>query len=226
LSKKVYLVGGAVRDIIMGNKPNDFDFVVVGSTPEEMEAEGYVCVGGAFPVFLNDVGDEYALARTEYKDGAGYKGFKVAFGPDVTLEEDLSRRDLTINAIAMKETVQNSHDGKDYYFDPFGGIDDIHNKVLRHTSDAFTDDPLRVIRLARFYSRYPGFTVHETTKELSKQVVKSDDFKTLSPERVGVELLKVLKHSPEPWKFFEFLAEIGGLEFYFPEIHALIGVPH
>ncbi len=197
---KYFLVGGAVRDKLMGHDPKDQDFVVVGSTPEEMLAQGFEQVGAAFPVFLHPVTrEEFALARTETKTGEGYQGFDCKFGPEVTLEEDLARRDLTINSIAYDAIT-------DTYIDPFGGRDDIKNKVLRHTSAAFAEDPLRVIRLARFYARFDKFAVHQDTVALACKIVASGEMDALSFERYWVELRKVM--SEETPRFGRFLSAL------------------
>lgn len=174
---KVYLVGGYVRDILLGLEPKDKDYVVVGSTPEEMLSLGFKCVGGSFPVFLHpETHDEYALARTERKSGDGYKGFECDFNPNVTLEEDLFRRDLTINSMAM------THDGE--VIDPFNGHLDLCNKVLRQTSDHFKEDPLRVLRVARFLARFgEDWSVSRQTR-LNCQSLAVKEFKHLVAERV------------------------------------------
>jgi tRNA nucleotidyltransferase/poly(A) polymerase len=184
---KQYLVGGAVRDLLMGNPIQDRDYVVVGASPQEMLAMGYEQVGADFPVFLHPFsGEEYALARTERKTGAGYHGFAVDYNDDVTLEDDLARRDLTINAIAMdEETAQ--------FIDPFDGIDDINKRVLRHVSSAFKEDPLRVIRLARFYGRFENFTVAPVTMRFAQDMVIRGELNELPWERFAAEIVKVLK---------------------------------
>lgn len=180
---KVYLVGGAVRDLLLGLEPKDKDYVVVGATPAEMIAAGFSQVGASFPVFLHpETGDEYALARTERKTGTGYHGFETFYDPSVTLEDDLQRRDLTINSMAMDLKTGD-------VIDPFGGRKDLHDGVLRHTSDAFADDPLRVLRLARFASRY-GFKVALPTIDLSIKLVESGELDTLPRERIWTELSK------------------------------------
>lgn len=209
-----YLVGGAVRDIQMGRPPSDRDYVVVGATAEEMIAAGFSQVGADFPVFLHPkTRDEYALARTERKTGFGYKGFTTIFSPDVTLEDDLIRRDLTCNSMAM--------DADGNLIDPFNGMVDIQNSVLRATSEAFREDPLRVLRIARFAAKL-NFEVDPDTVTMCMEISKSDEFRNLTPERVGNELLKVLG-SQHPDKFFRVLKDVGALEIHFPEIHALIG---
>ena len=170
---KKYLVGGAVRDQIMGIRTNDFDYVVVGSSPDEMIKLGFKPIGRDFPVFLHpDSHEEYALARTEKKISKGYHGFEFYASPDVTLEEDLKRRDITMNAIAMDDSGQ--------FIDHFKGIEDIDNKIIRHISDAFAEDPLRVIRVARFKARFPDFAIHEKTFQLLKKIVKNKEIQALS----------------------------------------------
>ena len=177
---KVYLVGGAVRDQIMGLSVKDKDYVVVGSTSEEMVKLGYKPVGKDFPVFLHPkTHQEYALARTERKVSKGYKGFKVYASKEVTLEEDLQRRDLTINAIAK--------DKKGQFVDPFGGMKDIKNRVLRHVSPAFVEDPIRVLRIARFSARFYKFKIHPKTEALLKKIVKNKEIETVASERVWHE---------------------------------------
>ena len=178
---KIYTVGGAVRDVIMGRPIHDSDFVVVGSTVEEMLSLGFKPIGKDFPVFLHpETRQEYALARTERKVAPGYKGFIFHASSDVTLEEDLLRRDLTINAMAMSE------DGE--LIDPFGGRKDIEAKVFRHVSDAFSEDPVRILRLARFAARFTDFTVAPETMDLMKKMVASGEVDALVPERVWKEL--------------------------------------
>jgi tRNA nucleotidyltransferase (CCA-adding enzyme) len=215
----IFLVGGAVRDGLMGLPVKDRDFVVVGATPEQMEAKGFKPVGADFPVFLHpETKEEYALARTERKSGHGYKGFTVYSAPDVTLEDDLRRRDLTINAMARSE------DG--LLIDPFGGAEDLQNRVLRHVSPAFVEDPLRVLRVARFAARFAnrGFRVAEETRELMRGMVDSGEIDHLVPERVWSELARALD-APKPSEFFEVLRNCGALKRLFPEIEALFGVP-
>lgn len=170
---KVYMVGGAVRDMLMGMEPKDRDYVVVGSSEAEMLKLGFTKVGADFPVFLHpETGDEYALARRERKTGTGYLGFTSEFTPDVTLEEDLSRRDLTINSIALETEEDNP--GYFLVHDYFGGKDDLHAKVLRHTSNAFEEDPVRVLRVARFCARFGSeWTIAEETKDLIRKMGKS-----------------------------------------------------
>lgn len=193
---KTYLVGGAVRDSLLGREVDDFDYVVVGATPSEMLALGFEQVGASFPVFLHpDTGNEYALARTERKVGAGYHGFETQHSPDVTLEDDLARRDLTINSMAS------THDGE--LIDPFNGLGDLKARILRHTSDAFAEDPLRVVRLARFVGKFrdvgkSGFSIAPETVELAKSMVKDGKLNELPFERFGAEVRKVMETcSPE-----------------------------
>jgi len=201
---KILLVGGAVRDSLLGYDPKDRDYVVLGSTPEEMIANGFEQVGAAFPVFLKD-GEEYALARTETKTGEGYLGFSCAFSPEVTLDEDLARRDLTINSIAYDPVAAE-------YYDPHNGRVDLDNKTLRHTSPAFAEDPLRVIRLARFFARFNQFTVAPETVVLACKIVTSGEMDTLSFERYWAELHKVMSE-PEPrfGRFLDALCNFGVL---------------
>jgi len=180
---KIYKVGGAVRDHIMGIKPNDSDWVVVGSTPEEMKSLGYKQVAADFPVFLHpETNEEYALARTEKKTGKGYSGFSVQYEKNISLEEDLLRRDLTINSIAMSESGQ--------IIDPYNGVKDIKNKILRHTSEAFYEDPLRALRLARFKTKFSDFSIHEETAEVLSKILLSGEITYLTKERVLQEMKK------------------------------------
>jgi len=213
---KAYLVGGAVRDQLLGLTIKDKDWVVVGSTPEAMTSQGYQTVGKDFPVFLHPkTHEEYALARTERKSGNGYQGFTVYAAPDVTLEEDLIRRDLTINAIA-----QDKHGN---LIDPYNGQQDIKDKVLRHVSPAFSEDPVRVLRIARFAARF-NFTVADETKQLIKEMINAKELDHLVFERIWQELEKALA-SDQPSLFFTTLRELGALKILFPEIDALFGVP-
>jgi tRNA nucleotidyltransferase/poly(A) polymerase len=196
---KVYEVGGAVRDALLGKKAKDRDWVVVGSSPEEMISKGFRPIGKDFPVFLHPTSnEEYALARTEKKTGHGYHGFNFYFGKEVTLEEDLSRRDLTINAIAKDE------DGN--LIDPYGGINDIKKNIFRHVSNAFSEDPLRAIRLARFhtYEHLNKFSIAGETKKLLEIIVESQEIKNLSPDRVWTETERALSSS-NPNIYFEVL---------------------
>lgn len=197
---QIYKVGGAVRDHLLGIPPKDIDYVVVGSTPTEMEFLGFVQVGSTFPVFLKD-GEEYALARTERKSGVGYKGFDVEYNSSVTLEEDLFRRDLTINSMAMTDNGS--------IIDPYGGIEDINNKILRHTSEAFADDPVRVLRTARFAARYADFSIHPKTIGLMQQI--AHEIAHVPTERVWAEIEKGLKE-PGWYKMFDCLKQAGVFE--------------
>ncbi|WP_340649169.1 multifunctional CCA addition/repair protein [Pseudoxanthomonas winnipegensis] len=216
---KTYLVGGAVRDALLGLPPGDRDWVVVGATQAQMEAEGFRAVGRDFPVFLHpDTQEEYALARTERKSGRGYRGFVVDADPGVTLEEDLGRRDFTLNAIAR--------DADGALVDPYHGVDDIEARVLRHVGPAFVEDPLRVLRAARFMARLAplGFRVAPETLALMRQVADSGELDALVPERVWQELRKALA-SPRPSAFLRTLHEAGALAHVLPEVDALYGVP-
>lgn len=216
---QVYLVGGAVRDQLLGHPYHEKDYVVVGAMPEQLLAQGYQPVGKDFPVFLHpETKDEYALARTERKSGQGYHGFEFYTDISVTLEDDLIRRDLTINAIAMDD------DGKIY--DPYHGHEDLNNKILRHVSDAFAEDPLRVLRVARFAARYHqyGFTVAEETFALMQQLANSGELKALTPERVWKETSRALMERDAD-VYFETLRQCGALKVLFPEIDALFGIP-
>jgi tRNA nucleotidyltransferase (CCA-adding enzyme) len=208
---KAYLVGGAVRDELLGLPVKERDYVVVGATPEEMVRLGFKPVGKDFPVFLHPTThDEYALARTERKSGRGYKGFTVYASPEVTLEEDLRRRDLTINAMAKAE------DGP--LIDPFGGKKDLEAGVLRHVSEAFAEDPVRILRVARFAARF-GFSVHDTTLALMRRMVESGEADYLVPERVWQEFSRGLAER-HPERMFELLQRAGLLAKAFPEIKA------
>lgn len=205
---KTYLVGGAVRDIIMGIDPKDRDYVVVGATQQEMLSLGYKKVGADFPVFLHpDTGEEYALARREKKVGTGYQGFKTDFSPDVTLDEDLARRDLTINSMAM--------DADGFIIDPYGGQMDIEARVFRHTSEAFVEDPLRVLRVARFVARYPHFDIHPSTLKLMTEISDSGELDSLTPERVFKEMMKAMEEI-KPHYFFQTLLRANALLRVFP----------
>ncbi|AUI85251.1 multifunctional CCA tRNA nucleotidyl transferase/2'3'-cyclic phosphodiesterase/2'nucleotidase/phosphatase [Vibrio azureus] len=216
---QVYLVGGAVRDRLLGITNNDRDWVVVGSTPQEMLNQGYITVGKDFPVFLHPSNkEEYALARTERKSGQGYTGFECFFDPSVTLEEDLLRRDLTINAMAIDEAGA--------LHDPYGGQQDIENKQLRHVSEAFIEDPLRVLRVARFAAKLApqDFQVAKETMQLMRRIVESGELETLTAERVWQEWHKSLS-SPRPDVFLSILRECGALAIVLPELDNLFGVP-
>ena len=214
---KTYLVGGAVRDALMGKAGADRDWVVVGGTPEAMVALGYQPVGRDFPVFLHpDTHEEYALARTERKTARGYHGFAIHAAPDVTLEEDLARRDLTINAIAQDEHGNRT--------DPYGGERDIAAKVLRHVTDAFREDPVRILRLARFAARFPDFSVAPETMTLMCEMVTEGEVDALVSERVWQELSRGLMAS-KPSRMLQVLRECGALQRLLPEVDKLYGVP-
>jgi len=214
---KTYLVGGAVRDRLLGRPSGDRDWVVVGSTPQAMGALGYTPVGKDFPVFLHpQTKDEYALARTERKSGHGYHGFQVHASPDVTLEEDLARRDLTINAMAQDD------DG--HVIDPYGGQRDLRERVLRHVSPAFAEDPVRILRLARFAARFHDFGVAEDTVVLMRKMVEAGEVDHLVAERVWQELARGLMED-KPSRMFEVLRDCGALARLLPEVDRLWGVP-
>ncbi|MBF0583631.1 MAG: multifunctional CCA addition/repair protein [Magnetococcales bacterium] len=217
--RQVYRVGGCVRDLLLGLPAQDQDWVVVGETPQGMLARGFSQVGADFPVFLHPESKEaYALARLERKTAPGYLGFAAHFSPTVTLEEDLARRDLTINAMAL--------DSEGQIIDPFGGRADLQNRLLRHVSAAFAEDPLRVLRVARFLACYRdlGFRVAEETFALLRQLVQSGELQTLSAERIWQETHKALA-SRNPLVYFDLLQQCGALAVLFPELAALIGVP-
>tara|TARA_A100001388_G_scaffold277544_1_gene269392 strand:- start:3042 stop:4046 length:1005 start_codon:yes stop_codon:yes gene_type:complete len=210
---KIYKVGGAVRDKLMGLEPKDTDWVIVGSSISELEKKGFQQVGKDFPVFLHpDTKEEYALARKETKTGKGYKGFKFDFSPDITLEEDLSRRDLTINAIA--------EDQNGNIIDPHNGQKDIKEKVLRHVSESFFEDPLRALRVARFHAQFNDFIIHPDTENALRKIAKSDELKELSCERVWVETAKSLE-----LQFEKFLKVIKGFNLHNPWFDELTIVP-
>ncbi|MBY5923400.1 multifunctional CCA addition/repair protein [Ferrimonas balearica] len=216
---KIYLVGGAVRDELLGLTVKDRDHLVVGASAEQMSALGYRQVGKSFPVFLHPKsGEEYALARTERKAGHGYGGFDFDAAPTVTLEEDLIRRDLTINAMAQDEQGN--------IYDPYGGQADLANRLLRHVSDAFVEDPLRVLRVARFAARFHhlGFTVAEETLTLMQKLSDSGELDYLSAERVWQETERALGE-PNPEIYFQVLSQCHALSHLFPELAALVGVP-
>lgn len=216
---QVYLVGGAVRDHLLGHPYHEKDYVVVGATPEQLLVQGFQPVGKDFPVFLHpETKDEYALARTERKSGHGYHGFEFHTDPSVTLEQDLIRRDLTINAMAM------DNDGNVY--DPYGGQQDLCNKVLRHVSNAFVEDPLRVLRIARFAARYHalGFVVAPETLLLMQELAESGELNALTPERVWKETSRALMEAHAD-VYFETLRACGALKVLFPELDALFGIP-
>lgn len=240
---QIYMVGGAVRDALLGLPVQDHDWVVVGATPEQMVQAGFLPVGKDFPVFLHPVTkEEVALARTERKTAPGYHGFAFHAAPDVSLEDDLSRRDLTINSIAVQAIntpadarfqgqLGNSNDWaidvgriKDRLIDPHGGLRDLQAKVLRHVSGAFAEDPVRILRLARFAARFADFTVAPETMTLMRQMVASGEVDALVPERVWQELAKGLMEA-RPSRMFEVLRECGALARLLPELDQLWGVP-
>lgn len=215
---KIYKVGGAVRDKLLGLPFKDSDWVVVGATVEEMLAKQFLQVGRDFPVFLHpQTKEEYALARTERKSGKGYTGFVVHASPDVTLEDDLRRRDLTINAIAESENGE--------LVDPYNGQQDINARLLRHVSPAFSEDPLRVLRVARFAARFArlGFTIAPETLELMKEMTRAGELEHLVPERVWQEMHTALG-TDTPQVFFQVLRDCGALKVILPELDALFGV--
>ncbi|WP_066330869.1 multifunctional CCA addition/repair protein [Azohydromonas lata] len=212
-----FIVGGAVRDRLLGLPHSDTDWVVVGATPQQMVDAGYRNVGADFPVFLHpETGEEHALARTERKSGRGYRGFAVYAAPDVTLEDDLRRRDLTINAMALRE------DGT--LVDPWGGERDLRERVLRHVSPAFVEDPVRVLRVARFAARFTEFSLAGETLELMRHMVAEGELDHLVPERVWQELARGLME-PRPSRMLEVLRDCGALAVLLPEVDRLWGVP-
>jgi tRNA nucleotidyltransferase (CCA-adding enzyme) len=209
---EVYLVGGAVRDELLGLAAPERDWVVVGATPEELEQAGYRAVGREFPVFLHpDTHEEYALARVERKTGPGYRGFETRFSPEVTLEQDLQRRDLTINAMAR------APDGR--LVDPYGGRRDLEQRLLRHVSEAFIEDPVRVLRVARFAARLAdlGFRLAPETRLLMRRMVDNEEINALVPERVWREMQRALG-APQPEVFFDILQDCGALAVLLPEL--------
>ncbi|MGB2241932.1 MAG: multifunctional CCA addition/repair protein [Porticoccaceae bacterium] len=216
---QIYLVGGAVRDRLLNYPSSENDWVVVGATPEQMTNQGFKPVGQDFPVFIHPkTNEEYALARTERKSGKGYKGFEFYTSTEVTLEQDLIRRDLTINAIAQ--------DNAGNIIDPYGGQKDLEKKLLRHVSEAFIEDPLRVLRVARFAARYHhlGFTIADETMDLLKSIVANGEMQFLVAERVWKETSRALTEQ-SPDIFIKVLRDCGALSELFPEIDALFGVP-
>ena len=216
---EVYLVGGAVRDRLLGRPVHERDWVVVGARPEELERDGFVPVGREFPVFLHpQTKEEYALARVERKVGPGYRGFTTQFAPDVTLEDDLRRRDLTINAMAETPAGE--------VVDPYGGRRDLEARLLRHVSEAFVEDPVRILRVARFAARYAelDFRVAEETRVLMQAMTASGEVDALVPERVWKETERALGE-PRPDVFFQTLRSCGALAKIFPELDALYGIP-
>lgn len=218
---KIYMVGGAVRDRLLQRPFHDTDWVVVGATPEDMTARGFRPVGKDFPVFLHpQTHEEYALARTERKSGMGYRGFVVHTSPDVTLEEDLARRDLTINAIA----AHTDWTGDGAVFDPYNGQADLQAKLLRHVTEAFREDPVRILRVARFAARFADFTVHPDTLQLMREMVQAGEVDHLVPERVWQEISRGLMEA-KPSRMLEVLRDCGALEVLLPELNRLWGVP-
>ncbi|MCZ2499213.1 multifunctional CCA addition/repair protein [Xylophilus sp. Kf1] len=218
---QIYKVGGALRDALLGLPVQDTDWVVVGATPEALQALGYLPVGKDFPVFLHPVThEEYALARTERKTAPGYHGFVVHAAPDVTLEEDLARRDLTINAIAQPADAS----GRDGLVDPYGGQHDLQRRVLRHVTEAFREDPVRILRLARFAARFGDFSVAPETMDLMRRMVADGEVDALVPERVWQELSRGLMEE-HPSRMLEVLRACGALARLLPEVDRLWGVP-
>ena len=218
---KIYQVGGAVRDALLGLPVHDRDWLVVGGTPEAMVAQGFTPVGRDFPVFLHPrTHEEYALARTERKSGHGYQGFTVYTSPDVTLEEDLARRDLTINAIAAPADWT----GAEGIFDPYHGVADLHAKVLRHVTEAFAEDPVRILRVARFAARFTDFSVAPETMALMQAMVQAGEVAHLVPERVWQEISRGLMQA-QPERMFAVLRACGALAVLLPELDRLWGVP-
>jgi tRNA nucleotidyltransferase (CCA-adding enzyme) len=216
---QVYLVGGAVRDERLGLPVKERDWCVVGATPQELLDDGYKQVGKDFPVFLHpETGEEYALARTERKTAAGYHGFAFDTSASVTIEEDLSRRDLTINALAM--------DMNGELIDPFGGMQDLEKRLIRHVSDAFVEDPVRILRAAKFAARFAdlGFRIAPETRDLMRQMVADGEADALVPDRVWKETESALA-GPNPRLYFEALRSCGALRVVFPEVDRLFGVP-
>lgn len=215
---KIYVVGGAIRDQLLGFPVTDLDYVVVGATPDQMLAQGYVPVGQDFPVFLHPVTHaEYALARTERKVAPGYKGFLFHADQDVTLEQDLARRDLTINAMAREADTHGQPVGD--VIDPYGGQKDLNNKLFRHIGSAFSEDPVRLLRIARFAARFSDFSIEPTTLTLLKKIHSSGELNALVKERVWQEISRGLM-SEKPSRTFEVLNEIGVFELFFPTLNS------
>jgi tRNA nucleotidyltransferase (CCA-adding enzyme) len=221
-----YLVGGAIRDALLGRPGGDRDWMVVGATPQQMEAQGFLPVGRDFPVFLHpQTREEYALARTERKSAPGYRGFVVHAAPDVTLEQDLARRDLTINAIALH--AERAGDGPievSALVDPYHGQRDLRQKVLRHVTDAFREDPVRILRVARFAARFADFSIAPETQALMREMVADGEVDALVPERVWQELARGLMEA-RPSRMLEVLRDCGALKVLLPEVDRLWGVP-
>ena len=244
MTMHIFSVGGAIRDALLHQSVKDKDWVVVGATPEQMTQLGYQTVGKDFPVFLHPTShEEYALARTERKTAPGYKGFVVHASPEVTLEEDLARRDLTINAMALPEAHSNllaqAHNERNHEvfdsdacatvfaahgIDPYGGLKDLQSKTLRHVTPAFREDPVRILRVARFAARFPEFSIAPETLKLMQDMVAAGEVEHLVPERVWQELAKGLMTS-KPSRMLEVLKDCGALEVLLPEVNALWGVP-
>ena len=239
MTMQIFSVGGAIRDALLHQPVKDKDWVVVGATPSQMTEQGYQTVGKDFPVFLHPSSrEEYALARTERKTAPGYKGFVVHASPEVTLEEDLARRDLTINAMALPEAHSGylaqahaapSSQGFEAIFvahgiDPYHGLQDLKSKTLRHVTSAFREDPVRILRLARFAARFPDFSIAPETAALMQEMVQAGEVAHLVPERVWQELAKGLM-TDKPSRMFEVLKDCGALKVLLPEVHALWGVP-
>jgi tRNA nucleotidyltransferase (CCA-adding enzyme) len=219
MAAATYLVGGAVRDRLLGLPAGERDWVVTGATPEELLDQGYRQVGASFPVFLHpDSGEEYALARTERKQGHGYHGFSVEFDPNVSIEDDLLRRDLTINAMAL--------DAEGRLVDPHGGARDLEERWLRHVSPAFAEDPLRVLRVARFAARFAeqGFRIHPDTMTLMRRITESGELQHLVPERSWREIIRAMA-AARPSRFVSVLRECGALASLLPEVDRLYGIP-
>ena len=223
---KTFLVGGAIRDALLGRSGSDRDWVVVGATPEQMGALGYLPVGRDFPVFLHPrTREEYALARTERKSAPGYRGFVVHASPDVTLEQDLARRDLTVNAIALPAERAGAAAPKAAdLVDPFHGQRDLKDKLLRHVTDAFREDPVRILRVARFAARFADFSIAPETLALMREMVAAGEVDALVPERVWQELSRGLMET-RPSRMFEVLRDCGALAVLLPEVDRLWGVP-
>lgn len=221
-----YLVGGAIRDALLGRPGGDRDWMVVGATPQQMEAQGFLPVGRDFPVFLHpQTREEYALARTERKSAPGYRGFVVHAAPDVTLEQDLARRDLTINAIALPaERAGEAPIDASALVDPYHGQRDLRQKVLRHVTDAFREDPVRILRVARFAARFADFSIAPETRALMREMVADGEVDALVPERVWQELARGLMEA-RPSRMVEVLRDCGALKVLLPEVDRLWGVP-
>ena len=235
MSLQIFSVGGALRDALLAQPVKDKDWVVVGGTPEQMTQLGYATVGKDFPVFLHPTSrEEYALARTERKTAPGYKGFVVHASPEVSLAEDLARRDLTINAMALPEEYakaffQAPHSAiyalfQQHAIDPYHGLQDLDKKILRHVTPAFREDPVRILRVARFAARFPDFQIAPETMQLMQDMVQAGEVAHLVPERVWQELAKGLM-TPKPSRMLEVLKECGALKVLLPEVHRLWGVP-